>query len=376
MSDTYDNPRPKRPERRSRPSRGPAGSLQELEEEEEEDNWRVGTTENRAAHLPQPPYVGRREPDESYAGGRFNYPDPVYRDTPPRPRPLGEMAPYYNYRDFNPFAVKDEYTAPPYFGGVPPYGPPTYPDQGFNYAQPVNYPQASHYPPPHYPPNYGYHPPQPFPSFNPPQPPPADRLPVPPVPPVRNSTHPGKDEINTELKKVMKELEENKRKVADKEDLIHTFRSKDRESEILYKAKKTEARAQKKEEQAKAELEAAAQKRLEDEKQELARREYQEKLNRAVIEAREQLEERLREEERIRKSEEQRLLGLEADLRRRIEAEMAEEQERRKREAEKRLYLGKRNTGADNGGEEGAGGDDDEGRAPETAHREAAGARV
>ncbi|KAK8102423.1 hypothetical protein PG984_015569 [Apiospora sp. TS-2023a] len=309
-----------------------------------EEDWRVGPTERRAVHQPQPTRFGGREGDELYAGRRYDNPDPGYRDTPSKP--LGEMARYYNYynRDPNPFPGPDDYTKLPYFGGPPQFAPSMgpYPNQALTYTQPMGYAQPGSYQPPQYPFNYGYPPPQPFSAYNapPPQPPWTQPDPPPaPAPPVRYHTHSSRDDMGSEMKKILKELEDNKKKLADQQDLILKFKSKDKESEILYKAKKTEARAQKKEEQARSELEAAALKRLEDEKQELARREYQEKLTKAANEAREQLEQKLREEERLRRAEEQRLLGLEADLRRRIQAEMEEEQERKRREVEKRMYL-------------------------------------
>ncbi|KAK8024531.1 hypothetical protein PG993_012597 [Apiospora rasikravindrae] len=337
-SDNHEPPRRMRPERRRRSSRGPAGSLQE---QEGEDDWNEDATETRAVHQPQPLYSETYdyEADQPYDHRRFSHSHPrPYRETPARQ--LGEMELRNNYRDFNPFMGKD-YTSSPYFGGMPPYTPSTYPGQGLNYMQPVNYAPPGHYPPQHYPPGYGYPSPQPFTPYSYSQPPPwaqADR-PAPPAP-VRGSPHPGKDDaMNSELKRVLKELEDNKKKLADKDDLLQKLRAEEREGEILHKAKKTEARAQQKEEQAKIELDAAYQKRLEDEKQELSRQEYEEKLKRATQEAKEQAEQRLREEERQRKADEQRHQDLEAKLRRQIEDEMAAEQERQKREAENKLYL-------------------------------------
>ncbi|KAK8037313.1 hypothetical protein PG991_000659 [Apiospora marii] len=320
--------------RRSRAAREPAP---DHSRRRDEDGGRVGITGNRAVHQPQSTYYGGRGEGEPYAGRRYDNPGQVYRDTPSRP--LGEMARYQNYynRDPNPFAGQDDYTKQSYFGGPHRYAPPMgpYPGQALTYAQPMSYAQPSSYQPWQFPYNYGYPQPQPF-SFSAPPPPPET---PPPAPPVRNYARSDKNDMDSVLKKVLRELEDNKKKLADKDDIIQKFKSKDRESEMLDKAKSTEARAEQMREQIKSELEAAAQKRLEDERQELAKREYQEKLNRAASDIREQLEQQLREEENRKKAEEQRILGLEADLRRRIEAEMVEEQERRKREAEKRLYL-------------------------------------
>ncbi|KAK8004712.1 hypothetical protein PG990_010749 [Apiospora arundinis] len=313
--------------------------------------YKVGHTEVHGMRRPQVSYP-RQSAQSTFTDGPS--------------RPIGEMMAPLRQPRIDRIEEEEDFDDP-YAGEVPMDRRPAYPAQPLSYVQPsyapyypVSYGNPAYSMPPYIPP-----PPPPRPWYAsdhhaevraPPPPPPPPTAPAPaapepvatapvatasaiPAPAARSAARLGTHRADSELMRVMKELEDNRNALARKDDIIKEYRVKELETEMLHSARETVERANKREEQAKTELETLGQKRLEEQKQELARLEYENKILQAAQETRERMEQKLRDEETIRKAEEQRLLGLEMDMRRRIESEMAEEQERRKREVEKRMYL-------------------------------------
>ncbi|KAK8071355.1 hypothetical protein PG997_011558 [Apiospora hydei] len=329
-SDALNNAGPRIPGQRHRREQATLNRLQK------QSDYDVGFTDIH----------GMRRPQLSYAGKPA---DAAFAEGPPRP--TGETVRYRQpFNPVNQFERIDEEGefSGPYFGGAPYYGRQSYPTQRFNTSQPsfsqqyqpVNYGNQSYNLRPNDPPTARWQSDQRAdPQADRRAAPAAPEAPEAPEAPVRVEAQWGNKGPDSEWLKVMKELEDNRNELAQKDDIIKKYRVRELEKDMLHDATEKQEQANKLKEQAKLELETVNQKRIEEQKEEMARLEYKNKVLQAAQEAREHMEQKLRDEERLRKAEEQKVLSLEIDMRRRIETEIAEEAERRKREVEKRMYL-------------------------------------